>query len=509
VPDADRWRAGPLGLGDPGTVGALGELLRGQGFDDTTLKAATGARGDFVTPTPSDLPIVLRQLKAGPRLATLTKLLLLNMRVPADEASEAVAPVELERLVAVGLLRREGGDVIGCVRFVPHEDLVYACDLFELEEAGKDPEYVAPVNPSSLSLDMLTVRRPVETLLDVGTGPGFQALRGARHAKRVVATDLNPRALNYAAFNAQLNGIDGIDFRLGSLFEPVAGERFEQVLCNPPYVISPDSEFLYRDSGRDGDALCREVVRGSAEHLEEGAISQTLVSWILKDGEEWSAPLRRWVEGLGCDAFIFHFKTDQPLDTAAVQRPVLFSHDPAYISETLDRWLAYYRRLGADALGYGAVVLRRRSGAENWVRSEQLAVTRAAVAGDHVARLFAAEDLLHSLDSPEAVLDQRLVLREPHTLVQEFELSDGAWGASDAMLSLDRGLGFQGSVDPPTIRLLPLLDGKRTVRDALGEVAVGFNMGEPPEHREAFIRAGVPIVTRFVALGFLETADVS
>jgi methylase of polypeptide subunit release factors len=508
VPD-QRWREGPLRLDDPAAVGALGAVLREAGFEDETLKKATGARGDFVTPTPNDLPIVLRQLKAGPRLATLAKLLLLNLRVPEAEAREALAPVELERLETVGLLRRDGGDVLGTVRLVPHEDFVYACDLFELEEAGKDPEYVAPVNPSSLSLDMLTVRRPVATLLDVGTGPGFQALRGSRHAQRVVATDLNPRALNYAAFNAQLNGIEHIDFRLGSLFEPVEGERFEQVLCNPPYVISPDSEFLYRDSGREGDALCREVVQQSAEYLEEGAISQTLVSWMLQDGEEWSAPLRRWVEGLGCDAILFHFKTDTPLDTAAVQRPVLFSHDPAYIAETLDRWLAYYRRLGADALGYGAVVLRRRTGAENWVRAEQLAVSRAGIAGEHVARLFRAQDLLESLESPEAVLDRRLVLEKPHTLVQEFELGDGSWSASDATLSLDRGLGFQGSVDPPTIRLLPLLDGTRTVRDALGEVAEGFGMGEPPEHREAFIRAGVPIVTRFVALGFLAPADAS
>jgi methylase of polypeptide subunit release factors len=426
--------------------------------------------------------------------------------VPEDEVRGALAGVELERLEAVGLVRREGVEVQSAVRLVPHEDLVYACDLFEIEEAGEDAEYVAPVNPSSLSLDMLTVRRPVESLLDVGTGPGFQALRAARHADRVVATDLNHRALNYAAFNALLNGVDNVEFRFGNLFEPVAGERFDQVLCNPPYVISPDSEFLYRDSGREGDALCRDVVRQSPEHLAEGALAQTLVSWVLAEGEDWDAPLRRWVEGLGCDVFLFHFKTDTPLDTAAVQRPVLFSHDPAYISETLDRWLAYYERIGASALGYGAVVLRRRSGAQNWVRAEALAVSRAGVAGEHVVRMFEAQDLLEGLTAPEAILDERLVLAEPHTLVQQFELGDGGWALDDAQLSLDEGLGFQGSVDPPTIRLLPLLDGERTVRDALGEVAEAAGMGDPPEHRAAFIAAGVPIVTRLVSLGFLAPA---
>ena len=43
--------------------------------------------------------------------------------------------------------------------------------------------------------------------------------------------------------------------RAGSFFEPVAGERFGLVTCNPPYVISPESAFLFRDSGREGDAV--------------------------------------------------------------------------------------------------------------------------------------------------------------------------------------------------------------------------------------------------------------
>jgi methylase of polypeptide subunit release factors len=505
---ADTWRDGPLGLDDPETVGALGQLLEEVGYDGPTLRQATGARGEFVTPTPTDRPIVVRQLKAAPRLAPLVHLFLLNLALPEEEARAALAPLALEQLEAVGLLkRREDGQIDASVRFVPHEDLLFACDLFELEAAGEDPEYVAPINPSSLSLDMLTVRRPVETLLDIGTGPGFQALRGARHAGHVVATDLNPRALNYASFSAQLNRIHNIEFRLGSIFEPVAGERFEQVLCNPPYIISPDSEFLYRDSGREGDAFCREMVRLAPEHLEEGAFAQTLVSWVLGEDEEWSAPLRRWVDGLGCDVLLLHFKTDTPIDTAAVQRPILFSHDPDYIAETLDRWLAYYERIGASSIGYGAVVLRRRSGGSNWVRAETLSVSLAKLAGEHVVGLFTAQDLLEGLDSPEAVLDERLVVAEPHTLVERFALDEGAWTPLDAELSLESGLGFHGGVDPPTIRLLPLLDGRRTVRDALGEVAEAVGMGDPPEHRAAFAAAGVPIVTRLFSLGFLVPGD--
>ena len=186
---------------------------------------------------------------------------------------------------------------------------------------------------------------------------------------------------------------------------------------------------------------------------------------------------------------------------------MLFSHEPEYIAETLDRWLAYYDRIGADALGYGAIVLRRRSGGPNWMRAEQLTVSRAGIAGEHVARLFAAQDLLRGAGLAGGDPRRAAVVVEPHTLVRALRAGATARGRrSTRSCRSTTGLGFQGSVDPPTIRLLPLLDGQRTVRDALGEVADSVGMGDPPEHRAAFVDAGVPIVTRLFSLGFLVPA---
>ena len=82
--------------------------------------------------------------------------------------------------------------------------------------------------------------------LDVGTGSGVQALLAARHARRVVATDVNKRALLYAELNAALNGLENIEFRRGSLFEPAGGEYFDLVTCNAPYVVSPENRWAYR-----------------------------------------------------------------------------------------------------------------------------------------------------------------------------------------------------------------------------------------------------------------------
>ena len=102
------------------------------------------------------------------------------------------------------------------------------------------PDFVLGVSSASSTLAQLTVRAPVARALDLGTGCGVQSLHLARHAGQVVATDLNPRALALAEMTAMINSVE-IDLRQGNLYEPVAGERFDLITSNPPYVMSPPS----------------------------------------------------------------------------------------------------------------------------------------------------------------------------------------------------------------------------------------------------------------------------
>lgn len=73
-------------------------------------------------------------------------------------------------------------------------------------------------------------------VLDVGTGSGVAAIRAAACGGQVTAIDINPEAIRCARINALLNHVDArIDLRLGDLFAPVEGERFDMVVCNPPF----------------------------------------------------------------------------------------------------------------------------------------------------------------------------------------------------------------------------------------------------------------------------------
>ena len=64
-----------------------------------------------------------------------------------------------------------------------------------------------------------------------------------------------------------LNGVDNVETRAGSFFEPVAGEQFDLVVANPPYVVSPETAYLFRDGGMRGDGVSELVVRGIPQRL--------------------------------------------------------------------------------------------------------------------------------------------------------------------------------------------------------------------------------------------------
>lgn len=82
----------------------------------------------------------------------------------------------------------------------------------------------------------LAAPAPGARALDMGTGSGVGAVFAARRGFRVIGVDLSAEAVRCARANVLLNGLeDRIEIRQGDLFAPVAGERFDLVLWNPPF----------------------------------------------------------------------------------------------------------------------------------------------------------------------------------------------------------------------------------------------------------------------------------
>jgi methylase of polypeptide subunit release factors len=373
---------------DADGIAALRATLDAAGYTAAAVNAALATEVAWGRDA-ANLPRYLGMLPSGKPLSALIKLFLLGARVAASEAVETLAPLSLARLEAMGVLKIRDGEVEAAIEIVPTPELILACDQSRHEFSRTD--HVAGVSPPTYVLAYLTVRRRVKSALDIGTGSGVQALLAARHADDVVGVDINPRALRFAAFNAALNRVENVDWRLGNLFEPVRGSSFDLVVCNPPYVISPEAELVYRDAGVRADLFCEALVRRIPAFMHEGAFAHVLVSWIHPPQQDWSLPLRCWLEGSKCDAILLRYVTHDPQSYAALWNRHLRSNARGY-SKTVDRWIAYYHEFGIEAISWGAIALRRRQG-RNWVRAYTDPAKPMAGAGDQILRLFAAHDI--------------------------------------------------------------------------------------------------------------------
>lgn len=160
-----------------------------------------------------------------------------------------------------------------------------------------------PRPETELLVDLALDRNPA-SVLDVGTGSGAIALAIKRHRPdaRVVATDASAAALEVARRNAARFNLE-VDLRHGRWFEPVAGERFEAIISNPPYVVVGDPHLaalpyeprLALLGGADGLDGFRVLAREAPAHLLPGG-------WLLVEhGEGQHEAVRGLLEAAGLE----------------------------------------------------------------------------------------------------------------------------------------------------------------------------------------------------------------
>ncbi|WP_104127430.1 methyltransferase [Cryobacterium sp. Y57] len=359
--------------------------------------------------------------------------------------------------------------------------------------------HVLGIGGASLTLSGLMMPNPVERVLDIGTGCGIQAMHASRNAEHVVATDISVRALELAALNATLNEIDNIEFRFGSLFEPVAGEKFDHIISNPPFVITPRAEgvpsYEYRDGGMVGDALVEAVVRGAARHLTPGGVVQLLGNWEYHGETDAFERLERWVTpamlpGAGAPAT---FPASAPaasspaLDAWIIEREV---QSPGQYAETwirdggtrpgpdfdrlYDAWLQDFDARGVRRVGFGYLLLRlphARLAAPTLRRLERMPDAlghNPAGLGAHLAECLAAHDW-------QAQTEDARLLRTQLTVASDVTEERHYWpGQQDpTLMTLHQGSGFGRSVplDTALAGLVGACDGDLAVGAIIGALA--------------------------------------
>ncbi len=495
-------RSSPLALDRPDTVRRVRDVLDRAGFNESRVLERLGAKEMAgLSLGPLDRPRLLRRTRDGDPLATLIRVFLAGMPVPLDAFRRAVEPMDPADWGELGLVEFEGDTARRAVVLKPSEGLIMTHDG-SLPDGSQRRDHVLGVTQSTLVLARSMMRLTSRRTLDLGTGGGYLSLLAARHSQHVLATDLNPRAIAMARFNTQLNRVANVEPVEGDLFEPVGDFRFDLIVCNPPFVISPERTVLFRDSGLAGDAVCERIIRGAPERLAEEGFAQVVCNWVRIAGQDWLERLAGWFAGSGCDAWIIQTDTQEAGDYAHhwMGQTDLSNHER--FAERFDRWMAYYDRQGIEAIDSGIINLRRRSAVHNWI---QVDTDRRLnhPNGAAIAMRFAARDLLEGLGDYQALLDLRLVCHPELRLSQRLKPIDPGWTVDEARCVLGDGLQFEGELNPMVFHLLSLCRGQQPLSAVLPQVASRLG-----QDLEAILPIGLEAVRSLVEQGFLWPAGM-
>jgi release factor glutamine methyltransferase len=154
------------------------------------------------------------------------------------------------------------------------------------------PGVFSPISDSWMLAEALRAEvRPGARALDLCTGSGLLAIAAAQAgASSATAVDVSRRSVLTARLNARLNGTRVRGLR-GDLTAPVAGERFDVITSNPPYVPAATDELPERgparawDAGRDGRALLERVLAEAPPLLVLGGALLVVHSDLIGEAE--------------------------------------------------------------------------------------------------------------------------------------------------------------------------------------------------------------------------------
>lgn len=457
---------------------------------------------------------------AGYKVAVLTALFMLGEPVGAAALETALPRTGVAGALAIGLVVPTQS-ASGEQRYAPAVDLRpheaedahgsvrwwVASDLGELVTGqALAPDHVLGIGRAGLTLAALTPRKPVETALDLGVGCGIQTLYLLRHVRQVVATDISTRALEFTAFNVALAGVDSarVQLRQGNLLEPVAGQRFDLIVSNPPFVITPPSVrqaglplMEYRDAG---GPILPALVRGLEDHLNPDGVAVMLGNWEHREGTSWRTSVNQWI-GKSLDAWIIQREVQDPVEYAAMwlrdggltpeRSGVAFENALAAWQEDFNSrqvsgvgmgYLVFHAPSVAATSGPGGTALEGQAAPEEpasdtaapgavvepWRVLEEVPTSGQGALGEHVAQVIAAHEALRGLDDAQVAA---LKLRTASGLSKEEALTPTPVPTAPVIRQAE-GFGRVIAVGMPEVALLSASDeGLLTVAQIAAAVA--------------------------------------
>ncbi|MDI3194375.1 methyltransferase [Pseudarthrobacter sp. AL07] len=481
-------------------------------------------------------------------LAAVVRLWLLAEPQTRETLDAALPGIRSDGLVELGLLMSvPGSDLPGAGQPAPdllqaradlrpygwdsNEDgsggaeLWVASDLAAHQQDGVlRHDYVLGIGQASTTLVQTTVRRHVAKALDLGTGCGIQSFHLLHHAEHVTATDISERALAFTRFNLLLNAqalhvdpqhlADRVSLRLGSLLEPVAGEEFELVVSNPPFVITPrtvgepaSGQFTYRDGGLPGDDIVASLVAALPGALAPGGTAQLLGNWEIPAGAEWHERPKSWI-GPDADAWFIQREQVGPEQYAETWlQDASESRDRMHYRDAYAAYLADFASRNVAGIGFGMIWLRRppaEASAAAISRFEEITYPIEQPIGPHLGAAVERSDWL----AANSLADAHLLVADDVT--EERHQRPGAEHPGVILLRQGAGLRRTNLLSTELAGLVSACDGDLSVGQIIGALAAllgGSLAGEDGFDGDAFRTRLLEDVANLVSDGFLVPSE--
>jgi SAM-dependent methyltransferase len=479
----------------PAAVTSLRALLNDVGYDEAPMLELTGL--DVLTKIPeADGPRVISELQGAGRLGVIARLFWLGMPVEVALVRDVVPQPMLQEWVSGGLLKQHQGFLHAEVYIVPWGGHLFVTDPPRYNSGSR---FVMAVGGGTRVLERMMITRPVARALDLGCGCGVLSFHAAGFAEQVDGIDLNPRAVAYAKLNAMLNETTTCHFQEGDFFalDAVLGEqRYGLVVSQPPFIISPSENVLYRDVKGTGDEGLWRVANVAASRLEDGGMAQLLTSWLVPAGGDPGTRPRQNLAGLGCDALVMTSNV-YDLETQAKHWIEELDLKPEERSKHIEESMRYLESLQAEAICVGMIVLRKRGAGTPWQYVTELPEVLTEGADEHLLRIFDGLDFLNR-EGDHGLWEARLGAPADLRVEQRLAPTEQGWVTEHCQSRIHNGMCYEVNHNAATADFVLACDGERTVEEIVQTLAKRLH--QTPEQMQPLV---LGVARTFVSHGLL------
>src|SRR5271169_1745164 len=443
--------------------------------------------------------------KVGDGLDAIIYLFVLGELLPtADAESFFPAPV-WETLSQTKLIVPDPNDVNRCLASValyPIRDLFIVSDRWNNPDHSPRqmfPDIVYPaLTKSAKQFIDYTSYEPCEDFLELCAGTAPAALLAARSAKNIWATDIAERSIDFARFNAALNGIHNVTFAQGDLYQPVEGRTFDRIAAHPPYVPVLKTAEIFYGGGEVGEEITKRIIEGLPTKLRAGGRFYCRTLGTERPGHPFEERIREWLgqKHQDFDVALFTIQTLEPRQFSLYE-----TVSKSGGREQFAQWERLFEKNEVRGLVVGIVVIQRLAEQRPAFNIRRDLGSSTPAAALEWAMRWETEIRLEG--AAQRLLQAKLLATPGTEITVRHVLRDGEISPESITLSTKQPFATELRVQPWMTLLLPRCDGKTTVVELI-EIAKQNEWIVPETPVEEFCH----LLATLIGGGFLQTEEL-